>query len=569
MRLKYLQISPRVFCVALLLLIVAMQASRSAPGFAQTGRPVIIVGGDHNYPPYEFLDKDGQPTGFNVELTRAIAELMGLNVEIHLGKWDQIRRSLEDGEVDILQGMVQSEARNALFDFSPPHSIINQSVFGRRGAAPISDLSDLRGKEVLVQKSGLMHDYLLEKKVGAKLFLVDTHVEAMRQLASGKRDYALVGNLPGLYLSRELGLSNIVPVGKLFAGQPYGYAVKKGNSQIISQFSEGLAILKNTGRYHKIYDKWLGALEPNAVSWSKIIKYGAITALPLLLMLTGIAYLNRVLKKEVAHRTRELQLQQQQLVQAAKMASLGTLVSGIAHEINNPTGLLLYNLPVLKKIYKATEEQLEQRFRQEGDFMVSGLRYSQFRDEIPLMIDEMFDGATRIKRIVEDLKDFARKDTSELDECVAVNDVVKAALRLVDNTIKKATNHVAIELGDGLPMVKGNSQRIEQVVVNLIVNACQALPDPAKGITLVTRYEAEQNAVLLEIQDEGVGISEEHLSHIADPFFTTKRDTGGTGLGLSVSAAIIKDHNGSMVFRSVPDEGTTVRVALPALKGAC
>ena len=556
---------PRLF----LNLLAALLLAWPAVALAASDKAVIVVGGDHNYPPYEFLDKEGRPTGFNVELTRAIAEVMGLEVEIRLGRWDTVRRSLEDGEVDIVQGMIQSEGRSRSLEFSPSHSIINQSVFARRGTPPVRDFSDLSGKEVLVQKGGMMHDYLLEKKLALKLYPVDTHVEALRQLSSGKRDYALVGNLPGLYLSREFGLSNIAPVGKLFAGQPYCYAVRKGNSQLLSQFSEGLAILKNTGRYHKIYDKWLGALEPNVVSWPKVIKYGAITALPLLLILTGIVYLNRVLKKEVAHRTRELQLQQQQLIQADKMASLGILVSGIAHEINNPTGLLLYNLPVLKRIYKSTEEQLERRFEQEGDFMISGLRYSQVRDEIPLLIDEMFEGATRIKRIVEDLKDFARKDSSELDQSVSLNDVVKAALRLVDNSVKKATSALVIDLEQSLPMVKGNAQRIEQVVVNLILNACQALPDPARGITLTTRYQAERNEVLLQVRDEGVGIAKEHLSHIADPFFTTKRDSGGTGLGLSVSATIIKEHNGSMVFESVPDEGTTVRVALPAaLKGA-
>lgn len=537
-------------------------------GMAATSKSVIIVGGDHNYPPYEFLDKDGNPTGFNVELTRAIAELMGLNLEIRLGRWDDMRKGLEHGEVDILQGTIQSEVRNKIFDFSPPHSIVHQSVFGRRGTAPVRDISELKGKEVLVQQGGFMHDYLLEKNVGAQLFLVDTHVEAMRQLAAGKRDYALVANLPGLYLSRELGLSNIIPVGKLLAGQPYGYAVKKGNVQLITQFTEGLAILKNTGRYQAIYDKWLGALEPQSVSWSKIIQYGAVATTPFLMILIAVATWNRTLKKEIAQRTEKLQLQQQQLIQADKMASLGILVSGVAHEINNPTGLLLYNLPLLKNIYKVTEEHLEERFQDHGDFMIRGLRYSQLRGEIPRMIDEMHEGANRIKRIVEDLKDFARKDTSELDESISLNSIVRATVRLVDTSIKNATNHFSILYAEELPDFRGNSQRIEQVLVNLILNACQSLPDPEREIRITTLYDSELDEVVLIIQDEGIGIPEENLSHITDPFFTTKRDSGGTGLGLSVSAGIITDHRGRLEFHSIPDQGTTVRVTFPVLKGA-
>ncbi|WP_224982877.1 transporter substrate-binding domain-containing protein [Geomonas agri] len=549
---------------ALLLLALCLVMPYSAWAAGGT----IVVGGDHNYPPYEFIDKDGHPAGFNVDLTRAIAEVMGMTVEIRLGRWDEIRNALRTGEVDIVQGMVQADVRARDYDFSPPHSIINQSVFARRGTKPVRDLSDLKGKEVLVQNGGMMHDYLLGKNVGARIFPVDTHIDALRQLAAGKHDYALVGNLPGLYLSREFGLSNIVPVGRLFAGQPYCYAVSKGNEQILSQFSEGLAILKNTGRYQKIHDKWLGALEPPTVSWRKILTYAAITALPLLLLLSAIGYINRRLAKEVAVRTQEMQLQQQQLIQADKMASLGVLVSGIAHEINNPTGLLLYNLPVLKKIFRSTEEHLEQRFQKEGDFLIGGLRYSQFREDIPLLIDEMQDGATRIKRIVEDLKDFARKDTSQMDQSVLLNDVVRAALRLVENSIRKTTGNVVTTLAEGLPAVRGNAQRIEQVVVNLILNACQALPDPTKGIFLATSYDAERNEVLLLVRDEGVGIASEDLHRIADPFFTTKRETGGTGLGLSVSASIIKEHKGTMAFDSRQGEGTTVRVALPALQGA-
>jgi signal transduction histidine kinase len=562
------EIAMMIVFAALFVLFCTPSTSLAAPAPAVTAAThVIKVGGDNNYPPYEFIDSDGKPTGFNVELTQAIAEVMGLNVKIRLGKWNDMRQALENGTVDILQGMVSSESRNKIFDFSPPHSIINYAVFGRRGSPQLIDISDLRGKDVLVQNRGIMHDYLIEKKVGANLHLVDTHNEAMRQLAAGKRDFALVGNLPGLYLNRELGLSNITPVGRPIGGQPYGYAVKRGNDEILSQFSEGLAILKNTGRYKVIYDKWLGALEPPPVSWAKIFKYGAISTSPFILVLIGIAVWNRTLRREVASRTEKLQEQQQQLIQADKMASLGILVSGVAHEINNPTGLLLYNLPVLKNVYQVSEALLEERFRQEGDFMIRGLRYSQIRGEIPRMIEEMQDGANRIKRIVEDLKDFARQDNSKLDETVSLNNIVKAAIRLVDNSIKNATNHFTVEYGEHLPAFKGNSQRVEQVIVNLVLNACQSLLNQNKGIRLSTRYDMENEELLLRVQDEGVGIEEENLPQITNPFFTTKRDSGGTGLGLSVSDTIIKEHNGRMTFESAPGEGTTVCVYFPAMKG--
>ncbi len=541
-----------------------------AAGAAEAGRlsrqSPIIVGGDHYYPPYEFLDEQGEPSGYNVELTRAIAEVMGMQVEIVLGPWDDMRRALEQGQVDALQGMVYSEERSSYLDFSPPHTIVHQSVFARRNTPAVKSLEALRGKGVIVQKDGIMHDYLVDNEVGAVLVLTDTHAAALRLLASGKHDYAMVANLPGLYLGRELGLSNIVPVAEPLAAKRYGYAVRKGNTELLAQFSEGLAILKNTGRYQQIYDKWLGVLEPRGISWRRVLRYGAAVIVPLLLVLGATVVWSRTLQKKVAQRTRELQLRQQQLIQADKMTSLGILVSGVAHEINNPTGLILLNVPVLEKAYKLAEASLEDRYRDEGDFMLGGLRYSVLREEVPHMFSEMLEGARRIKRIVEDLKDFARQDNADLNDTVDLNAVVQTALRLVDNSIRKATDRFAAEYAEPLPVVRGNVQRIEQVVVNLVLNACQALQHKEQGISLVTRHDDSRGMVALAVRDQGRGISPEHLSHLTDPFFTTRRDSGGTGLGLSVSAGIIEDHQGTLEFSSVPGQGTTATLWLPVAK---
>jgi len=274
------------------------------------------------------------------------------------------------------------------------------------------------------------------------------------------------------------------------------------------------------------------------------------------------------LKREIIERKRaakEAKLQQQQLIQADKMATLGILASGVAHEINNPAGLILLNTPLLGKIYRVATDSLEKRFDEEGDFMIGGMPYSQIREEIPRMLDEMHDSAQRIKRIVNDLKDFARQENAELLETVEINDVVTASLRLVDTTIRKATTNFSVVYGRGLPKVRGNAQRIEQVLVNLIINSCQALPGSERGITVSTGFDSEQNEVWAEVADEGVGIAEADLKHVLDPFFTTKRGEGGTGLGLSVSDGIVKDHHGRLDFQSEPDSGTRVRMVLPAL----
>lgn len=402
-----------VGCMRLCCLLVGLCALPSGLSAAESKSSVrqdvvVRVGGDHYYPPYEFLNEDGEPDGYNTDLTRAIAEVMGLKVEIQLGSWSEMRLRLEAGEIDIMQGMVDSEERSDRYSFSPPHAIVHQSVFARKGSPRITSLDQLEGHEVIVQRRGILHDQMLKWDINADLVLVDTHADALRLLASGQHDYAMVANLPGLYLGRELELSNIEPVGVNFAPQRYGYVVMKGNEDLLAQFSEGLAILKNTGRQQQIYEKWFGTLENPGLPWKKIGQIGGGLSIVLLLVLGGIVIWNRMLTREVSRRTRELQLQQQKLIQTDRMASLGVLVSGVAHEINNPCSLLLLDLPVLQEVYRDSEEILDARLHEQGDFELGGLPYSRMRSEIPLMLQDMLAGAQRIRRIVDDLRDFAR-----------------------------------------------------------------------------------------------------------------------------------------------------------------
>jgi len=441
----------------------------------------------------------------------------------------------------------------------------------------INSLKETEGKSVAVHRGGIMHDLLTRKGFAGKLVLTDTPADALRLLAAGKCDYAIVAIVPGMYLIRELKLTNLLPVVHNVATYRYCYAVKKGNKELLSRFDEGLAILKQTGQHQAIYEKWLGVLEPERVDWRTTVKYGAVVVIPLVLLLGGFALWSRTLHRQVALRTadltreiaerrhaeEELRLNQQQLVQADKMAALGVLVSGVAHEINNPTGLILLDIPILKRAHRDTAPILEEHYREQGDFPIGGVPYTEMRDEIPRIHDEMLEGAHRIKRIVNDLKDFARRDDTGDKGLMDFNAVVKTAIRLVDPTIRKATNRFTAACAEELPQVWGNAQRIEQVVVNLLLNACQALPGTEKGIGLATRYDREQGHVVLQVRDEGIGIDPEHLSRLTDPFFTTKRDSGGTGLGLSVSAGIVKEHGGDLTFESEVGRGTTVTLMLP------
>ena len=261
----------------------------------------------------------------------------------------------------------------------------------------------------------------------------------------------------------------------------------------------------------------------------------------------------------------ETRKNQEALFQAAKMVSLGTLVSGVAHEINNPNTFILSNIYNMQKVWDGVSKTLDQHYEENGDFPISTLSYSDVRDTVPLLLRGIEDGAERIKQIVAGLRDFARKERSDSQsyEPLKINDVVKTAMSLVAEQIKKSTYNFSIEYGENIPEVKGNFHRLEQVVINLVLNACQALPDPSKALKVQTSFDLASRHVILTVEDEGVGIDKETQSRIFDPFFTTKSDAKGMGLGLAISQRIINDHQGKIDFQSHPDRGTKARVILP------
>ena len=275
---------------------------------------------------------------------------------------------------------------------------------------------------------------------------------------------------------------------------------------------------------------------------------------------------NEQLQQEIIDRKQaeeQARLRQEQLFQASKMASLGTLVSGVAHEINNPISFVMLNGPILQKAWKGVKPILDEHCRANGDFQVANMPYTQLSERIPLLMSGITDGAKRVKAIVSDLKEFARQSPPELKDMVNVNKAVKTAAGLVSNLVRKSTNRFSAVYEQNVPLVMGNMQRIEQVIINLLVNACEALSHNHQAIVVSTAYDSESDCVIVEIQDEGEGVAPEVLHRIKDPFFTTKRDSGGTGLGLAISDRIITDHGGNMVFDSTIGYGTSVKVSLP------
>lgn len=295
--------------------------------------------------------------------------------------------------------------------------------------------------------------------------------------------------------------------------------------------------------------------------------------------------LNQTLEEKVQQRTvllnqrneqlqrsnQELHSAQQQLIHAEKMASIGQLAAGVAHEINNPIGFVNSNLSSLKqyiKTYRQLSEQVTQLLSTNDpqQLVLKQQALSQWikdedltfiNDDTDELVAESIEGLLRVRNIVKDLKQFSRAESDDKQWC-DINDCVSTTLNMVRNELKY---HCNIEKQySSLPKVWMNYGKISQVLTNLLINAGQAISEQGK-ITIIT--ELQKDKVLVSIKDNGTGIAPQNLKNLFDPFFTTKDVGIGTGLGLSISYGIIQEHNGEITVTSELNKGSCFCITLP------
>jgi signal transduction histidine kinase len=250
------------------------------------------------------------------------------------------------------------------------------------------------------------------------------------------------------------------------------------------------------------------------------------------------------------------------LVQSEKLASLGELAAGVAHEINNPVGYVSSNLTTLQKYLTVYEKILEapEAASAEMAALKKQLNYTFIHDDLQNLMQETQEGVGRIKTIIQDLKDYARTNASAHYVAADIHIGLKSTLNIARAQLKNRAD-VRLELGH-LPMIDCAPSQIDQVFLNLIVNAAQAMPEGKMGLIQI-RTRCNDKLVWIDVQDNGPGIAPDVLKKIFDPFFTTKDPGTGTGLGLSVSQNIIQQHGGTLTAVSTVGVGSTFTITLP------
>jgi len=288
----------------LLITCLAALAWAFPAGAQETGRQTILARGDDSYPPYEFLDGQGNPSGFNIDLFKAVAGVMGLHVDIKLGPWNEVRQDLEQGRIDVITGMFYSRRRDELVDFSTPYIWVSYALFVRDGSGPGS-LEEAKGAEVIVQRGDMGDDYITRQHLASKITRVPNPEAALRLLASSEHDCAFLPRLQGLYLANKQGLDNIQAVGPPVLPRKYCFAVKEGDQALLALLNEGLSVIKQSGEYGRIYQKWFGVYEKK--TFHDELRFYALWALvPILALLALFLAWLWSLRRAVANKTKEL-----------------------------------------------------------------------------------------------------------------------------------------------------------------------------------------------------------------------------------------------------------------------
>ena len=647
---------------------------------------VLQFRGNSDFSPYEFINDKNEPDGYNVELTRAIARQAGLEVDIELGQWSDVMRELETGKIDALTGMLFSDERDAVFDFSIPHVVISYAVFVRKDST-FQNPMDLMGKEVIVVKNVYAHDWLTRNDFTSHVVTVARPEEALQLLSQGRHDCAVLARLHGIDLLRSLDIDNLKTVGPPVLTQKMGFAVKAGNADLLAKINEGLYRVQASGEYDRIFRKWFSVYDQKRFQ-DRLVQIGKLVGLPLIVLLVLVGLWIRSLKHLVASRTQALKESQILLNRIVQGTPLPTLVldrngkvllwnraceelTGISaaaaadrfqhhpqkEETTDPYMLKLLREKIpddseghrmsarpkfLKKFPDAIE--LEVCIPQLGDagcwFYGTIVRFCDEQGH-PIGIIETWQDLTERKNlekqlaraqrleamgrlagaIAHDFTNFLQAilvftDTAKFE--ISANSPIRYHLEGIQKTVfrakelinqikvfsrqnllapkpiqlkavvEKAVASVKTIVSDKIDLrlsidtdarIMADEVPIIQVVSNLCMNAVDAMADTGGRLTVglstleLTQETAGRHPELrpgayakLTVADTGKGIPAEHLERLFEPFFTTRKREGGSGMGLAIVHGIVKGYDGVISVESRVGMGTLFEILWPVIQ---
>ncbi len=531
--------------VALCLCLVAGSASAQSADEARRSplaRDTIVVGGGDSYEPFHFI-ADGEPTGFDVDLVRAIARVVGLDIEVRLAYWREIRDGLEDGSVDVHIGLTYSSDRAEFYRFCSPYLNQQYKIFVRRDHAGIDSEEDLRGRRIIVQQDGVMEEYVREQGYTDEPVTAMSAAESLRKLNEGEGDCCLMTEFRGLTVARDLGFDEVTRVGAPVYQTTYGFALPPGRENLAPYFNQGLAILKRSGEYDEIYEKWFGVLAAQGPTAGDIVRYTGWIVVPLLVVLLMAALWSWSMRRQVVRQTAQLRQARDQAEAASEAKS--RFLAAMSHELRTPLNGVLG----MSEVLGTSSLDLEQREQ------ITTIRRS----------------ASALSDIINDILEFSHIEAGqrELDRVeFSLRGVVADVLDTVSPVAWDKGLTVTSGLTPSLPdRVQGDPAAVRQVILNLMNNGVKFTTEGTVSLSMsCTTLEDDRLRISGSVVDTGVGVPLEARDSLFDAFTqvdsSSTREYGGTGLGLAICNNLVALMDGSMGYSARPTGGSEFSFSL-------
>lgn len=502
--------------------------------------------GDWGYPPFEFINEQGEPDGFNIEILRRIAELMNLNIEISLGPWDTVRQELEQGEIDLLAGMYKTTERDKAADFTIPHFISSYGVFVREGS-PIGSIEDIQDKRILVQAQDMGHDYLLEQEIGAEILTVDSWEALLPALESGRADCAVLSMLQGVRQLQQQKIRGVRLITQPLFQQKYCIAVQEGNAELLATMNEGLALLKSSGEYDEIFEHWFGVYTDRGFTtlsllsspWLRVV-LGIFLLLSLLL--AGFFFWTYSLRRQVNRKTAQLSSALEELTRANEAKD--RFLASVSHELRTPLHGIIGMTRLLDTTHLDTEQQE--------------------------MLEMLNSSSNQLHRVLSDLIDVNRLESGNFS-LYPTEFYLHQIGSWIEPLLRKSAADKGLdfrfEITGPKVLLRADRERLVQIVLNLSENA---IKNTFTGWVKV-RIAPRDSLLYIEVEDTGSGIPEDKRETVFSPFTHLDGNTNsvlgnlesGLGLGLSIVKYIVSLLHGNIELESQVGRGSTFTVTLP------